>query len=173
MDPSRPHPLFEAISSLFSSPDRIDRKVAVEDAELELRYDPEPGVDYRIRGSDAATPAHRAEATGFQAAEERPETYPPGLPYLPGHKVSVQALPGSRGAVVATWWIEGAADGILAEILAQSAASGWAHDPDGDASPIPSVRMLTFRRPDRQRVITVSDLGERASIQLIDGRPEA
>jgi len=167
----RPHPIIQALSDPTK---RTDRTVTLDDVALELRYSPEPGVDLCIRASDPNAPADVVVSTGFEAAAQRPASYPPELPYLPGLKVSVQALPDGRTALVlATWWMVDDADAALAEILAQSAAAGWTEAAGPCTVPIPGIRTLTLHRPDHQREISIVTLEAHAMIQLIDSRADA
>lgn len=165
MDLSSPQ-LIHALSTISS--DRTDRTVTLDDVDLELRYAPEPGVDVRIRGSDADKPDRAVVVTNFGAAADRPLRYPPELPYLPGVKVSVMA-PADRPHAWAMWMLDDV-ESALAGILAQSEADGWirADKADDGAFP-PGTRTIVLARRGRCRTIMATALGASSAVTLIDG----
>jgi hypothetical protein len=167
MDPSLPHPMAREVIENLASSDRTDRTVTVEDVSLELRYGPEPGVDMRVRASDAAEP-DAVVGTTFEAAPDRPPAYPPAMPYLPGVKVSLMDLPLRAGAS-ATWWMLPDLEAALAEILAQSQAAGWVPGDGGDAGPFPpGPRTIELTRPGQSRTIVAAAFGADSMITVID-----
>jgi hypothetical protein len=168
MDPSRPHPLAQALVDAISPSDRTDRTVTVEDMDLELRYAPEPGVDMRIRTSAADEPDQGVVVTNFDAAAERPPSYPPELPYLPGLKVGVMASPGRPG-VSAMWLMLEDVESAAAAIRAQSEAAGWVQAYEPDAGPLPpGIRTIVLTRGGRSRTMVVVSLGASSTITLVD-----
>lgn len=168
MDPSHPHPMARALADALFPSNRTNRTVTVEDMSFELRYDPEPGVDQRVQVTDAEEPDEAVVVTGFDAAAERPPSYPPEMPYLPGVKVSLMDLPDRPGAS-ATWWMLEDVEAALAGILAQSEAAGWAPADGADEGPItPGVRMIALARPGQGRTIIVASMGAHSMITVMD-----
>ena len=172
MEPSpRPHADFvQAFRDAFPEGDRTDRSVSLEGVELGLTYDPQPGVELRIEGTDPQDPGEPAAVvTGYAAAAERPASYPPELPYVAGLKVSTMISPdgGSAGAT-ATWWKVSQPDAVLADILAQSAAAGWTESTEPDPPLPPGIRMISLHRGGERRVVHVASAGENAMIMLLD-----
>ncbi|HEV3048858.1 MAG TPA: hypothetical protein VGX50_01035 [Longimicrobium sp.] len=164
MDPSRPQDAIpQALLDAVLDPERRDQTVATPDGELELRFDPEPGVGMRIHAP--AAPAETIVTT-YDGDAERPASYPPGLPYLPGIKVMVG---GPAAGAWAMWNVPGL-QAALAELQAQSAAAGWTESSEpGDDDPIPGLRTIHFRRPDgERRVLQITPVGEGGMISLFD-----
>lgn len=163
----RSHPMARALTDAITSSDRTDRTVTVEDMSIELRYAPEPGVDLRIQATDPGEPA-AVVVTEFDAAADRPPSYPPELPHLPGVKVSMMDVPDRAGAT-ATWGMLADVESALAEILAQSEAAGWAPADGSDEGPItPGVRVIALARPGRGRTIIVASVGADSMITVMD-----
>jgi hypothetical protein len=143
--------------------DRRDQTVATPDGELELRFDPGPGVDMRIYAP--AAPAETAITT-YAGDPEPPASYPPELPYLPGIKVMV----GEPAAGAWAMWNVASLEAALAQLRAQSAAAGWTEssEPGGD-DPIPGLWMIHLRRRDGvRRAILITPVGVGAMISLFD-----
>jgi DNA-binding transcriptional LysR family regulator len=168
MDPSRPHPLAQALTDAISPSDRTDRTVAVEDMDFALRYAPEPGVDLRIRTSVADEPDQAVVVTNFDAAAERPPSYPPELPYLPGLKVGVMALP-DRPGLSAMWLMPDDVESAAAAIRAQSEAAGWMQsDEPGVGVFRAEIQTIVLTREGWCRTIVVVSLGASSTITLVD-----
>ena len=86
----------------------------------------------------------------FPAADIRPPHYAADLPFVPDAAVSVGA---HDGAPMMFWWGVPDPDRIVAELLRQSADSGWSSD-ELAAVPVPfAIRTLQLRRGSAQRVI--------------------
>lgn len=163
MDPSRPQEAIpQALLDAVLDPDRRDQTVVTGDGELELRFDPEPGVDMRIHAP--AAPAETTVTT-FDGDAARPASYPPELPYLPG----IKAMVGGPANAWVMWNVTGA-EAALTEIYAQSAAAGWTESSEPrDDDPIPGLRTIRFHRPDGvRRDIQIAPVGEGAMISLFD-----
>ena len=155
----------QAMSQAVNDPERRDRTIAVQGDEFRLRFDPEPGVNMTIEGVEAPD---QTRNTLFHATDERPASYPPGLPFLPGVAASVIGPDGS-GAV--QWWNVADVEGALAEIRAQCAAGGWTEGAETGLDFIPGFRMLGFERADGlQRTVQVAFTGNGTMIQLLHSR---
>lgn len=164
MDSSR-NPIAPVLSAIESG--RTDRTVTLEGTDLHLRYTPEPGIDMRIEGTDPEQPGAAAVSTVFDVAAERPASYPPGLPYLPGLKVSVLDVP-DRAFPSAMWLPVDDLEPALAEILAQSEAAGWAESTDSEGPPPPGLRMLILARPGARRTVIVGTVPGNGTIMVMD-----
>lgn len=169
MDATGPQYAFaQALHQAVLDPERRDRTVVVDGTDVRLRFDPEPGVDIRI---EAVEGADEMRHTVFHAADERPASYPPELPFLPGLGASVMSAGGADAGAQATWWGVADVEGAVAELRAQSAASGWT---EGDETVLdfvpglPPFRTLTFRRADGgERGIQVAPMGDKAMISVM------
>lgn len=173
MEPASPDDYVQAVRDANFESDRTDRTVSLLDIDLQLRYAPEPGVEMRVQGLDAGEPVAGAESVLYEGAAERPASYPPGLPFLPGVKVSLSRSPAGPSSVawLAMWNVPDA-ETALADLLAQCAASGWTREPEPDAPPIPGLRMIPLEREGRERMINVVPVGENAMISLVDSARE-
>jgi hypothetical protein len=168
MDPSHPPPMVREFVENVSSSDRTDRTVEFEDVSFDLRYALRPGVDVRIQASGAGDPEAAALATIYDAAADRPPSYPPELPFLPGVKASVMDLPERAGAS-ATWGMLPDLEAALAGVLAQSEAAGWTPAEGADEGQItPGVWMIALARPGQGRTIIVASLGADSMITVLD-----
>lgn len=160
-----PQPLLDAMLD----PERRDQSVVVDGADVQVRFNPEPGVDQRVEISEGA---EAVTMTTYEAAAERPASYPADLPYLAGHKVSVHARSDSaESGRAAMWWNIADLDGALAQLRVQSAAAGW--EEENTTNLIPGVRMIDFRHPDgRHRLVQTAATGETSTISLFDNPRE-
>ncbi|HEY0017113.1 MAG TPA: hypothetical protein VGC13_12370 [Longimicrobium sp.] len=172
MEPVSPGDYVRAVRDANFESDRTDRTVSLMDVDLQLRYAPEPGVEMRVQGLDAGEPVAGAESVLYEGAAERPASYPPGLPFLPGVKVSVSRSPAGPSPVASLMWNVPDAETALADLLAQCAASGWAREPEPDEPLIPGLRMIHLEREGRERMINVVSIGENAMISLVDSARE-
>jgi hypothetical protein len=172
MNPTGPeNAIVQAMRDALLDPARRDQTVPVEGDAADVRFDPEPGVDVRVQFPQA--PEGMALTT-YKAADERPASYPPALPFLPGVSVSMLALPkkGDAGA----WALWGVPDGeverVLADLRAQSAAGGWVEREESGFDFLPGFRTLNFEGADgRQRMLQVASGGDgNAMITLLDDR---
>ncbi|HST60032.1 MAG TPA: hypothetical protein VLK84_15105 [Longimicrobium sp.] len=169
MDPKNPqHPFPQALVDAARDPARQDQTVAVEGTAFRLQFDPEPGVDMRVEAVEA--PDHTRN-TLFHATDERPASYPPELPFLPGLATSVFVFPGGADAGASIMWNVPDVEGALAELRAQCAADGWAEEAEGGLDFLPGLRMLNFERADgSQRVLHVTSSGGGTMISLVQSR---
>jgi hypothetical protein len=165
MDPSQQQIMQEL--SAINPENRTDRTVTLAGDDLRLRYSPEPGVDVRIEASDPEEPDAVVANTVYEASAERPAAYPPELPYLPGLKAGVTAVPG-RAFPVVTWFMLPDVDAAAAEIVAQSTAAGWTESPEDDEPVTPGLRMLALTRPGQRRSVIVTSFGDNSTIVLSD-----
>ena len=151
----------QALRDALLDPERRDRSVVVEGAEVQVRYDPEPGVEQRVHVAEGA---EEMTMTSYEAVAERPASYPPELPFIPGLRVSVQGAG-------ATWWTVPDVDYALAELRAQSTAAGWTESAEPDEM-LFGMRSFDFVRDDgRERSIHVTPFGKGSMIMLHDTRP--
>lgn len=152
-------------------PARRDQTVSVEGGEVEVRFDPEPGVDVRMQFPQA--PEGMAFTT-YNAADERPASYPPELPFLPGIAATVLApADGEDAGAWAMWGVpEAELEGVLDSLRTQSAADGWVEGEESGLGFLPGLRILSFEQPDgRQRMLqVVSTGGDNAMISLLEPR---
>lgn len=169
MEPTSPRDYVQAVRDANFESDRTDRTISFLDVDLQLRYAPEPGVEVRVQGLDAGEPVAGTESVLYEAALERPTSYPAGLPFLPGVKVSLLQSPKGPSPVNSLMWNVPDAETALADLLAQCAASGWTREPEPDEPLIPGLWMIHLEREGRERVINVMSVGEHAMISLVDG----
>lgn len=154
--------IVQAMRDALLDPPRRDQTVSVEGEEAEVRFDPEPGVDVRVQFPQA--PEGMALTT-YKAADERPASYPPELPFLPGVPASVT---GRDGNASVQWWSVPDVEGALAELRAQCAADGWVEGAETGIEFLPGFRILNFERADGMtRVIHVVSTGNGTMIQLL------
>lgn len=172
MEPTSPDDYAQAVRDANFESDRTDRTVSFLDVDLQLRYAPEPGVEMRVQGLDAGEPVPGVESVVYEGAAERPASYPPGLPFLPGVKVSLSQSPSGPSPVASLMWNVPDAETALADLLAQCAAGGWTREPEPDEPLIPGLRMIHLQREDRERMINVVSVGENAMISLVDSTRE-
>ncbi len=164
MDPKSPqHVIPQALQDAISDPARRDQTVTVEGNDVQLRFDPEPGVDLRMEFPQA--PDGMAFTT-YRATDERPASYPPGIPFLPGVAASVA---GRDGNASVQWWGVPDVEGALADLRAQCAADGWVEGAETGIEFLPGFRILNFERADGMpRVIHVASTGNGSTmIQLL------
>lgn len=151
----------QALRDALLDPERRDRSVVVDGAEVQVRYDPEPGVERRVHVAEGA---EEMTMTSYEAVAERPASYPPELPFIPGLKVSLQGAG-------ATWWTVPDVDYALAELRAQSTAAGWTESAAPNEMMF-GMRSFDFVRADgRERSIHVTPFGKGSMIMLHDTRP--
>jgi hypothetical protein len=172
MEPASPDDYVRAVRDANFDSDRTDRTVSLVDVDLQLRYAPEPGVEMRVQGLDAGEPVAGAESVVYEGAPDRPASYPPGLPFLPGVKVSLSQSPAGPSSVTSLMWNVPDAEAALADLLAQCAASGWTREPESDEPLIPGLRMIHLEREGRERMINIVSIGENAMISLMDDAQE-
>lgn len=153
----------QALRDAMLDPARRDQSLVLEGTDVQVRFDPEPGVDQRVQVVEGA---QGMVMTMYRPAAGRPAAYPADLPYLAGCGASVLAHPDTPEAPhTVFWWVVDDVQGALAGLRAQSAAAGWVES-EGDA-PIPGLRMIDFHHPDgRHRMVQVTDLGANGSISL-------
>ncbi len=155
----------QALSQAVNDPERQDRIVAVEGTEFQLRFDPEPGVNMTIEGVEAPDETRN---TLFHATDERPASYPPELPFLPGVAASVM---GWNESASVQWWGVPDVEGALAELRARGAEEGWTEGAETGLDFLPGLRILNFERADgSQRMVHVTSTGNGTMIQLLQGR---
>lgn len=165
MDPSQQQ-IVQELSALSTS-DRTDRTATLNGTGLQMRYSPAPGVDMRIEASDPEEPGAVAVSTVFDGGTARPPSYPPELPYLPGLKASITAVPG-RGSAPVAWLMVPDVEGAVAQILAQSTAAGWSESAEADDELPPGLRTIELIRPGLRRSVIVTSFGDISSIVLAD-----
>lgn len=165
MDPeSTQHGIPQALQNALLDPARRDQTVTVDGEDVRLRFDPEPGVHVRMELPQA--PGGMAFTT-YKATDERPASYPPELPFLPGVAASVT---GRGGNASVQWWNVPDVEGALAGLRAHAAADGWAEGAETRLDFLPSLRILNFQRADgTQRVVHVTPTGGGTMIQLVHG----
>ncbi|HEX6037591.1 hypothetical protein [Longimicrobium sp.] len=160
-----PQPLLDAMLD----PERRDQSVVVDGADVRVQFNPEPGVDQRVHIAEGA---EGMTMTTFEAAEDRPASYPADLPFLPGLKASVHARadePDRNRAVM--WWSLPDLDDALTRIRAQCDAAGWVEDESTEF--LPGLRMIDFRHPDgRSRMVQTTAMGETSSVSLFENPRE-
>ncbi|HYW14282.1 MAG TPA: hypothetical protein VE871_20110 [Longimicrobium sp.] len=163
MDPTGPQFAFARVmSEALLGPDRHDRIVAVEETGFRLRFDPEPGVNMTIEGVEAP---NETRSTVYHPTDERPASYPPEVPFLPGVAASVMGRDGS--ASVQWWGVPDVEDAVTA-LRAQCAADGWVEGAETGLDFLPGFRTLNFERADGgQRTILVVPTGNGTMIQLV------
>jgi hypothetical protein len=166
MDLTGPQFAFARVmSEALLDPDRQDRIVAVEETEFRLRFDPEPGVNVTIEGVEAPD---ETRSTIYHTTDERPASYPPEVPFLPGVAASVM---GRDGSGVVQWWSVADVEGAIAELRAQCADDDWVEADETGMEFIPGIRILNFERADGMtRMINVVSTGTGTMIQLLQSR---
>lgn len=170
MDANAPqHAPPQALLDAMRDPARRDQTVAVDGADFRLQFDPEPGVDMRVEAVEAPD---QTRNTIYHAADERPASYPPELPFLPGVAASVMLFPGGPDAgASATWFNVPDVEGALAGLRAQTAADGWVEGDETGYDFLPGFRMLSFERADGiGRMIQVASTGNGTMISLVQSR---
>ncbi len=165
MDSSDQNPIMQALSAIDPA-DRTDRTVMIDDTEVRMRYAPEPGVEMHVQAMDAGEPVAGTESVTYEAGAERPASYPPELPYVPGLRVWLWQSPDGASASV-TWFNVADAESALTDLLAQCAASGWVQVAGPGLPPIPGMRMIHLQRDDVPRMINVVSTGDAAVISLL------
>lgn len=162
-----PDPAFRALLDAVADPARRDRTVSADGTDFQLRYDPEPGVELRVHATAAPD---ETLVVVYAAATERPPSYPPGMPFLPGTRASLR-IPSEDSGVWFAMWNVLDRELALAELFAQSTAAGWTEAGEDDT--VPGLRILHFNHPKgRERTIHVTRLDDHAMISLVDSPRE-
>lgn len=91
---------------------------------------------------------------------DRPETYPPQLPFVAGEVVTIDDSGGPRTVL---WWAPRDPTSLLRELHELSVASGWALESERDM-PEQSAVQRAYTRGDAQRFVLKSD----GAVTLID-----
>ncbi len=167
MDPDTSHlaPI-RTLEQAMRNPARQDRIVAVDGTDVQLRWDPELGVDLQV---EAVRAPDQTRQTTYHAADERPASYPPDLPFLPGIKATVFVSPG--GTATASWWNVADVEGAVVALRGQCAAGGWQDGTESGIDVLPALRIIRFQRADGMgRTLQVAPTGNGTMILLVQSR---
>ena len=119
--------------------------VVLQLAGSELRLERTSPVEFSVHADDAAS-----RARVILGGDSRPDTYPGGLPYLPGEVVMVSMRDADTLAV---WWSRTNPTELLAKIDQQTLDAGWDREPD-QPIPDPTIIRHTFGKGDAVRYTT-------------------
>lgn len=144
--------------------ERLDPEaLAGEDSRYVVERDPAPGVAMRAVPADVPDPP-RTRCTVFAPGRERPEAYPPELPFLPDRRVTVfeRTDPGNAPLVFAQWIGAGQPGSVMEALLERSRAEGW----ERAEAPLPVV---VLRKDEFGRYLIPVSGEEREAVTLIQG----
>lgn len=128
-----------------------------------VERDPAPGVAMRAVPADVPDPP-RTRCTVFAPGRERPEAYPPELPFLPDRRVTVfeRTDPGAAPLVLAQWIGTGEPGSVMEALLERSRAEGW----ERAEAPLPVV---VLRKDEFGRYLIPVSGEEREAVTLVQG----
>lgn len=117
----------EALRRGLEMPMGTDAEVSVQGLDFRVRRGIRPGVPVQV--DPVRVPPHRGavpSVTLFDAAERRPDGYPPDLPFLPGHSTVFTAAAAPSGVLRHLAWEEVAdARAVVDRLAEESVAQGW------------------------------------------------
>lgn len=103
----------------------------------------------------------------FQPSEEAPEEYPDDLPFLPETAMSLAEMGEESRSV--TWFNPDDLRGRFQEVQDQLRDAGWEAGQEEEGSEeLGLTSWVRFTRGDRQRLLSLSQFGERGQILLLE-----
>lgn len=126
---------------------------------------PEPAVAVRLTGLDDPY----STLDFFDAASERPETYPADLPFILDTRAAVATMHGDITARTVQWWDVPDAPRLIQDLVRQSEERGWQGEqgPVEIQGPFPLTK-TTLRRGDIIRTVVSLATREGGMVALAD-----